>query len=215
MKAVVRFLARALQIGGALALVYAAIVFARAQGFQTYEQWLFNRSLMNDQLANDQLADVPSSERATLNSLNSGASDLPTPKIPAPKIGSVIGRIEIPSLNLSTMILEGDGERQLRLGAGHLPGTVLPGERGNVVIAAHRDTFFRPLRKISRNDEITLTTLSGSFRYVVESVEITNPQNTAILQASAKPELSLVTCYPFYLVGSAPDRFIVHARMAE
>ncbi len=127
----------------------------------------------------------------------------------------MVGRIEIPRLNLSTMILEGDGERQLRLGAGHVPGTVLPGEAGKVVIAAHRDTFFRPLRNIAKNDEIVLITLAGSFRYVVESVEITDPNNTAVLEATAEPTLTLVTCYPFSFVGSAPQRFIVHARMAE
>ena len=110
------------------------------------------------------------------------------------------------------MILEGDEERQLQLGAGHIPGTALPGEAGNVVIAAHRDTFFRPLQGISKNDQIVLITLGGSFQYRVESVEITDSDNTVLLRPSAEPTLTLVTCYPFTFIGSAPQRFIVRAR---
>ena len=204
MKAMVRFLARTLQIVGALALGYVAVVFVRAQVFQAYEKWVFERGLMIRQLVAN-----PPGESRPLYVYREARDPL------APSIGSLIGRIDIPRLNLSTMMLEGDGERQLRLGAGHVPGTVLPGEAGNVVIAAHRDTFFRPLRRISRNDEIVLITPAASFRYVVESVEITGPGNTAVLQASAEPTLTLVTCYPFSFVGSAPERFIVHARKAE
>ncbi|OFV94226.1 MAG: hypothetical protein A3F68_08440 [Acidobacteria bacterium RIFCSPLOWO2_12_FULL_54_10] len=202
MKATIRLLARGFQIAGALALVYCVVLLVWAEGFQAYANWAFQRDLGNSPVA------------AHLSS-NSGPWYRGAKNRPPPMINSVIGRIEIPRLNLSTMILEGDGERQLLLGAGHIPGTGLPGDAGNTVIAAHRDTFFRPLQEIAENDEIVLTTLSGSFRYIVKSVEIADPDNTTVLQPSAEPALTLVTCYPFSFVGSAPKRFIVHARAAE
>jgi sortase A len=199
MKSTIRLLAHIFQVAGAVILVYSAFVVVRGQAFQAYEKWAFERILRNSQPA------VQPQDKA--QSLFHRAGDGP-----APKLSSLIGRIEIPRLHLSTMILEGDEELELRLGAGHVPGTALPGEEGNVVIAAHRDTFFRPLRGILRNDQIVLTTLGGSSRYIVDSVEITGADNVAVLRASGAPALTLVTCYPFSFVGPAPSRFIVHAR---
>ncbi len=132
--------------------------------------------------------------------------------VPAPKMHDVIGRLEIPRLNVSTVVIEGDDNHVLRLGAGHVPGTALPGADGNVGIAAHRDTFFRPLRNIAADDRITLKTAHGEYHYVVDSTQIVRPDDVAVLRATARPELTLVTCYPFYYVGSAPLRFVVHAR---
>lgn len=126
----------------------------------------------------------------------------------------IVGRLEIPRLHVSTVVLEGDDERSLTLGAGHIPGTPLPDQPGNVGIAAHRDTFFRPLRHIARNDRITLTTSDGAYQYTVESTEIVHPNEMRVLDAGGEPELTLITCYPFYYVGSAPLRFVVHARRA-
>lgn len=140
-----------------------------------------------------------------------------TPALPAtvhvaPRLYDPVGRLEIPRLHISTMILEGDDEHSLRFGAGHVPGTALPYEDGNVAIAAHRDTFFRPLRHIEPHDRIRLTTPDGSFNYVVESTEIVPPTDVKVLRPSQDPELTLITCYPFYYIGPAPKRFIVHAR---
>ena len=199
MKSALRLLAVTIQMAGFLVLVYCAFVFVHAQAFQAYAKWVFDRALGNRQSATQRYSESPvslpwSSDRAV------------------PELDSLIGRIEIPRLQLSTMILEGVGERQLQLGAGHVSETALPGETGNVVIAAHRDTFFRPLQNISKNDRIVLTTLDGSFQYIVESIQITDPDNTAALRPSAEPALTLVTCYPFTFVGSAPQRFIVRAR---
>ena len=127
--------------------------------------------------------------------------------------GGVIGRLSIPRLGLTTMVREGDGANILSVAAGHIPGTALPGQTGNIGVAAHRDTLFRPLAKIRRNDAILFQTLSGSYRYKVESIQIVKPQDTAVLNANQSPELTLVTCYPFYYIGAAPDRFIVKARL--
>ena len=125
--------------------------------------------------------------------------------------GSTLGRIEISSVGLTAMILEGTDEGTLRLAVGHIPGTPLPGRQGNVALAGHRDTFFRGLRDIRVNDEITLTTLSGSYNYRVDSTKVVKPEETEVLKDAADT-LTLVTCYPFNFVGSAPKRFIVRAR---
>ena len=87
----------------------------------------------------------------------------------------------------------------------------MPGQPGNVGIAGHRDTFFRPLRNIQRDDIITLTTLRGEYRYRVVSTKMVSPADVAVLNPDGKEILTLVTCYPFYFVGSAPKRFIVRA----
>lgn len=126
--------------------------------------------------------------------------------------GSPIGRLEIPRLNVSVMVLEGAEDQTLRIGAGHVPGTDLP-RTGNVAIAAHRDTFFRPLRKIQDNDLIRIITPHGVFQYAVEWTRIVRPTDTAVLDHTDKPSLTLITCYPFSYVGSAPDRFVVRGRL--
>ena len=122
-----------------------------------------------------------------------------------------LGRIEIKTIGLEAMILEGTDARTLRRAVGHIPGTPLPGQRGNVAITGHRDTFFRPLRNIRKDDEIRLTTLSGSYRYGVDSIKVVEPENMEVLNDSEDSILTLVTCYPFYFVGPAPKRFVVRA----
>jgi len=134
----------------------------------------------------------------------------------ATKDGSVIGRLTIPRLNLSAMVREGVGAKTLSLALGHVPSTAVPGEKGNVAVAGHRDTIFRSLRGIRKNDEIRFETpSSGSYVYQVSSIEIVDPTDVSVLQPSRDSELTLVTCYPFYYVGSAPQRFIVKAREVD
>ena len=123
----------------------------------------------------------------------------------------LIGRIEIPHLDLSVIVLEGISGKTLRRAVGHIAGTALPGEAGNMGIAGHRDTFFRPLRNIQPQDLITLTTPRGEYRYRVVSTAIVSPDDVAVLNSDGSEVLTLVTCYPFYFVGSAPSRFIVRA----
>ena len=127
------------------------------------------------------------------------------------KPGSPIGLLQVPRLGLSVMVLEGSDQHTLRLGAGHIEHTALPGEFGNLGIAGHRDTFFRSLKDIRKNDRITMTTPSGSFEYRVQFTQIVKPTDTRVLAPSSTLSLTLVTCYPFYFVGSAPERFIVRA----
>jgi sortase A len=125
--------------------------------------------------------------------------------------GGLIGRIEIPSLGLSVIVEEGVDSRTLRHAAGHIPGTALPGQPGNAGISGHRDTFFRPLRKIRQNDLIVVTTLLGEYRYRVVSTKVVDPSDVKVLDRGGIEVLTLVTCYPFYFVGPAPGRFIVRA----
>jgi sortase A len=133
---------------------------------------------------------------------------------PAPQVrrGDVIGELEIPRLRISVMVFEGDDAGILRLGAGHIPGTALPTGSGNIGIAAHRDTYFRALRVIHANDVIDLKTPAGISRYTVTESRIVRPTDIAVLDRAPGRNLTLVTCYPFFYVGTAPERFIVHAR---
>jgi sortase A len=123
----------------------------------------------------------------------------------------LLGRLEIPRLGLSAILIEGDDAKTLRRAVGHIPGTPLPGQPGNVAFSGHRDTFFRPLRNIRKNDIIAVTTLQGDYRYRVVSMRIVAPDDLAVLNTSRGEILTLITCYPFYFVGAAPDRFIVRA----
>jgi sortase A len=131
------------------------------------------------------------------------------------KEGMPLGRLEIPRLGLSVMMLEGASDSTLEVAAGHIPETALPGRFGNMGVAAHRDTFFRPLKDIQVGDVIQLTTYDGVFDYQVEWTRIVKPTAVEVLDPSDTPSLTLVTCYPFYYVGSAADRFIVRARQLK
>ena len=125
-----------------------------------------------------------------------------------------LGRLEIPSIDLSVMILPGTDDWTLNRAVGHIQGTALPGEPGNVGIAGHRDGFFRGLRKVQAGQRIYLTTLEGSFEYVVDEIWVVLPTDVHVLEPAQTPSLTLVTCYPFYHVGTAPQRYIIRARLA-
>ena len=114
---------------------------------------------------------------------------------------------------MSAVIRAGSDARTLRLAVGYIPGTALPGENGNVGLAGHRDTFFRKLRDINPGDEIRVTTKDGVFRYFVQRTNIVQPSDVWVLNATGYPALTLVTCYPFTYIGSAPQRFIVRAAL--
>jgi sortase A len=126
--------------------------------------------------------------------------------------GGVIGEMEVPRLGLKVIVVQGDSPRILRRAVGHIRETALPGESGNVALTGHRDTFFRPLRNIQSGDAITFKTLDAEFRYRVDSTAVVPPSDISVLQASSQRTLTLITCFPFYYVGAAPNRFIVRAR---
>lgn len=124
----------------------------------------------------------------------------------------LIGRIEIPSVEVEAIVAAGVDPLTLRRAVGHLPATAFPGEAGNVALAAHRDTIFRGLKKLKLHDKILLSTPDGEFEYAVESMSIVTPQETRVLAAGDYPSLTLITCYPFNYVGPAPLRFVVRAK---
>jgi sortase A len=129
--------------------------------------------------------------------------------------GTLVGRIEIPRLHISTIVFEGTDDNVLRIGVGHLSHTALPGEQGNVVLAAHRDTFFRPLRGVQKYDRIVVVTPAGTRRYQVDSTAIVSPNYLEVLAPTPGETLTLVTCYPFDWFGHAPKRFIVRAHEVD
>lgn len=112
------------------------------------------------------------------------------------------------------MIRAGTDARTLRLAVGYIPGTALPGDTGNIGLAAHRDTFFRKLRNVNPDDEIRIVTKDGVFHYYVQRTSVVMPEDVWVLNPTNYPALTLVTCYPFNYIGSAPQRFIVRATLA-
>jgi sortase A len=125
--------------------------------------------------------------------------------------GNAIGVMKIARLGMDAIFVQGDSPKILRHAVGHIAETALPGEPGNVVLTAHRDSFFRPLRDIRQGDMIELKTLDGEFAYRVDWTKAVSPSDIEVLQSSHENTLTLVTCFPFYYVGPAPKRFIVRA----
>jgi len=194
---------------GILALGYVGFVLVDAKLYQAYHTWRFQQDLDGLRLSVNRGVSLPlpssppslaKAERANAESLRMGGRE-----------GAPLGRIEIGRIGLAAMIMEGIDSKTLRRAVGHFPGTALPGQQGNVAVAGHRDTFFRALRHIRKDDEITVTTLKGFYRYRVDSTRVVEPEDIAVLDDSDDAVLTLVTCYPFYFVGSAPQRFIVRA----
>jgi len=130
---------------------------------------------------------------------------------PAPAVGSWVARLEVPSIDLATTVLEGTDDGTLRRGSGHIEDTPFPGQPGNVGIAGHRDTTFRPLRRIHLGDALNLTTADRVYHYRISKTMIVNPDDVYVLDPTDHQTLTLVTCYPFEFIGHAPRRFIVQA----
>ncbi len=126
-----------------------------------------------------------------------------------------LGRLDIPSANVSVMVLDGTDDSTLDRAVGRIEGTAMPGDRGNLGIAGHRDAFFRHLGELSEGDELTLATPRGISRYEVTRLEVVEPTRVDVLDPTEEPTLTLVTCHPFDFIGPAPDRFIVQARQTR
>ena len=197
-----RWAERLLILIGVLCLGYLLYTYAEASLYQAFE----DREL--DKILND-AAVSGTSGRAPEEVVS--APEAAERRTFAP--GSTVGRIEIPRLGVSAVIRAGSDARTLRLAVGYIPGTGLPGERGNFGLAGHRDTFFRKLRDINPDDEIRIVTTDGAFRYYVQRTSIVTPEDVGVLDPTNYPALTLVTCYPFNYIGSAPKRFIVRAAL--
>jgi len=184
---------------------------------QAYQDWSFDQTLRGltpsiPAFMADEISWMLGSQREKVEAPEAAPKLQPIPQEGKPPLpASLIGRLEIPRLKLSVMVREGADGKTLHRAVGHIPGTAMPGFAGNVALAGHRDTFFRELRNIKKNDSIEFETENGTYRYVVESTDIVGPRDVGVLAASHGQTLTLVTCYPFYYIGSAPKRFIVHA----
>ena len=130
-------------------------------------------------------------------------------------VPSPLGVLKIPSINLEVPVLQGTDDLTLNRAVGHIPGTSILGDVGNVGIAGHRDGFFRELKDVHVGDTMDLYTEKGNSRYVVDEIIIVPPDDVSVLASRSKPTLTLVTCYPFYFVGSAPLRYIVHGSITN
>jgi sortase A len=125
--------------------------------------------------------------------------------------GGLLGMLDVPRLQLSTPVIEGDDTRTLKRAVGHLPDTPMPWEEGNSAVAGHRDGLFRPLKDVKVGDEIRFRTTRDQFRYRVTKTTIVMPDDVSVLETQQHSTLTLITCYPFYYVGAAPQRFVIHA----
>lgn len=198
--------------------------------YQAWQGWVFDREVQGQPATVDAFIVEKREQFTRWLGARDDSQSTPPPRVPtasppsardsvprqtSPPTDALVGRLTIPRLRVSAIIREGVGESTLRVALGHIPNTALPGEAGSIGIAGHRDTLFRALRKIRSNDLIRLETLDRNYVYRVEDTAVVSPQDTQVLQAKHSPELTLVTCYPFYYVGSAPDRFIVKAHQVS
>ena len=183
-----RVLPALLTLAGLLLILYVATQYA----WMFIEQQRFSHELQAQGPANQSSDVAPSKSR-------SGA----------------LARLLIPKIHLDVAVVEGTSRKALLLGPGHLINTAMPGDKGNVVLAGHRDTFFRHLGDLVRGDSITIDREGKQYRYEVTGTEIVEPSATEILSTSSGYRLTLVTCYPFHYLGPAPKRFIVFAQLAN
>jgi len=191
-------------------LGYVGFFMGKAYVYQSYESYQLEQSLQGKE----------ATITGYLRGFTESSSTAPPPPPVyttkgAPKLEvdpGLIGRVEIPRLDISAMVREGVDSGTLSRAVGHVPRTALPGSRGNVAIAAHRDTFFRNVRNIQRGDRIRMITQRGTYEYAVDSLKIVAPTEVRVLDPTPENTITLVTCYPFNYVGSAPKRFIVRAR---
>jgi len=200
MQSVLRWTQRGLFAVGLLLLGYCVFVLADSWSFQMRQ----SRTL------DSQTRQAEPKRGVRLPKKDSPAASIDPPPAMA---DDVIGRLEIARLGISVMVAEGIDRRTLRRAVGHIPGTALPGDSGNIGIAGHRDTFFRPLEGVEVDDIITLTTSAPGphLSYRVISRRVVSPDDVAVLNPTSNEVLTLVTCHPFFFVGPAPNRFIVRA----
>ena len=191
-----------------LALVAGFACLVAAAGVAGVTVWLKSG-------ANRELAASRAEKPGTTAAIPAMPAVAVRPRLPRPPIGTLLGRFEVPALKMSWDVLEGTDDPTLERSLGHVEGTPLLGEPGNIGLAGHRNTHFRMLEWIRRGDLIVLTTKDGTFRYRVDYLKTHLPTDVDVLDPSHGSAVTLVTCFPFEYVGSAPLRFIVRAVAVE
>ena len=225
---------------GLAGLGYYGYTFVDQYVYQSYQNWAFDREIaghknvgfadfIRERTPFGFLAGAPSQENPSAPA--QGSTPGAPGQLPAPMEGAVLGRVEIARLNLAAMVRQGVDASVLKVAVGHVPSTALPGQPGNFAIAAHRDTLFRALKDIRLGDLVTFQSPAGNYTYKVVATTIVRPSDVRVLQpdgggliprpqlvsSSGQPSrlLTMITCYPFYYVGSAPKRFIVEAELVS
>ncbi len=201
-----RWLEHLFLIAGAAALIWSAVIVTDG----AIAQWKA-RSALEIAMAVDELT-------RAVGPVQDPSRPLPTAESsrhPPPDIGAAIAALSIPRVQLSAIVLHGSDARTLQRGPGHLEHTAVPGDAGNIVIAGHRDSFFRPLRDIRLADDIFVQTRDGHYHYRVTSLRVVGPREVSVIAPTSEETLTLITCYPFWVLGHAPDRFIVRAARVE
>jgi len=188
-----------------------------ARAFQSTESRKLEMALRQEQSTGTQQTPGPAKGAAvSVPLMSTPASSSVKRSTPAAAIvKGALGRIEIPRLRISGMIAEGTDNGTLKRAVGHVVSTAQPGEVGNVGLAAHRDGLFRGLGGVRKNDLIRVVTVRGTFIYRVEWMAVVDPHRVDVLDSTAEPSLTLITCYPFDFIGHAPKRFVVRARQFE
>jgi sortase A len=213
----VRFVEIICWIVAALALGWVSYVQAESYFYQGEQSRKLDALLRR---GNSSAAVAPAANASVTSSSSSSSAEdeslpmvtaTPSPRVYAATPGELLGRIEIPRLNVSATIVEGDDTDNLRHAVGHIPGTALPWESGNIGLAGHRDSFFRKIGELRDGDQIVLTTIHGTFEFRASQFAIVKPDGVDVLSSVQQPALTLVTCYPFHYVGAAPQRFVIRA----
>lgn len=130
-----------------------------------------------------------------------------------PVVDDGLTRLTIPRIDLAAVVVEGTGRKQLLLGPGHMESTPAPGEIGNSVISAHRDTFFRHIYELQKGDEIVVQRNGKTFKYAVLGKQVVQPTDYSVVDQTKDARLTLITCYPTYYIGPAPERLVVVSKL--
>jgi sortase A len=232
-----RFLRRLKQFllaAGLICVGYYLYALGDQYVYQKYENWAFDQEISGrngvtfTEYVKEKMPDIfwPSPQpRSVIAPASQPASTDASPRLAE---GDLVARLSISRLSLSAMVREGVSAKTLSTSVGHIASTALPGAIGNFAIAAHRDTLFRALKNIRVGDEVTVESRSQKFVYEVVATKIVKPSDVTVLRADGgglytatgegdRPQrlLTMITCYPFYYVGSAPKRFIVESRLVS
>lgn len=182
-------------------LILLGVVLLAYVGFE-YTQMYWSQKRLENEWAREQ------QRQAQQGRENSGAAAKPVAFN-----GDGLTRLSIPSISFDAVVVEGTSNRALLLGPGHLEDTPVPGAAGNSVISGHRDTFFRHIHELAKGDQILVQRNGKTFHYEVTGKRIVQPTDVSVLQPSKDAQLTLITCYPTYYIGPAPERLVVTSRL--
>ena len=181
-----------------LALIVLGAILLGYVGVEYYTMYSSQRQLAREWQAQQERAKLQPSDKAEVKIVSDGLT-----------------RLSIPKINLTAVVVEGVGRKQLLLGPGHIKDTPAPGSDGNSVISAHRDTFFRHIYELNKGDIITVERNGMTYNYKVTGKKVTDPNDVSVLKHTNDPQLTLITCYPTYYVGPAPERLVVFSKRVD